>query len=333
MSRHLAAVFSDWHIHNYKRYNDNSSRLKNCISVLFDLAEFCRANGITTILFSGDLYDTQKALLTEVVNETIKAFQTFEKDYPEITIYGISGNHDHSTKNTLENPAVSALEHIAMVCSNFVLIDDKQVEIEEGLTITGIPYYEYKEQFEQRLEEATVRVKEYGAEKNFLLIHQTPAGIVNDLIPFEANPRDPRFREFDYVFCGHIHGRQDLWDNFSLVGNPIHRDLADEGKEKGFLVMNLRKPEKGYKFFELKGYPKFVSIYEDEEIEEGIDYVVRRPRLDTAKLQEEAKVDDFRADLSAKELITNFWKEAEGKDEELLEVGLSFIGSLNPNED
>ena len=150
--KHLASIFSDWHIHDYKRFNTNSSRLSNCIRVLFDIAKFNREKGIKTILFAGDLYDTQKALLTNVVNETVKAFKMFELHYPEQTIYAITGNHDQSTKNLLENPSISALTHISAICKNFVVIDNKHYEIEDGILLHGIPYYEYKEHFnEQKL--------------------------------------------------------------------------------------------------------------------------------------------------------------------------------------
>lgn len=323
--KHLAVIFSDWHIHDYKRFNTDGSRLENCLRVLFDIGEFCEKNGITTVMFAGDLYDTQKALLTNVVNETVDAFLKFSKQFPSITIYAITGNHDQSTKNILGKEAVSALKHIeAIVPDTFVVIDDHTVDIGDGISITGIPYYEYKEHFATRLSEAASR--EFVTDKNYLMIHQTPAGLDNDMIPADTNPKDEGYDGFDFVFCGHIHTRKQITENFTLVGNPIHRDLADAGKPKGFLVMNLRKPEKGFKFIQLKGYPEFISVFEDEEVEdEDQNYVVRKPRLDNLKLQESAKVEEFNTDLTSEELMRNFWKEADGKDDDLLTIGLSFL--------
>lgn len=323
--KHLAVIFSDWHIHDYKRFNNDGSRLENCLRVLFDIGEFCTKHNISTVLFAGDLFDTHKALFTNVVNETVAAFLKFNKQYPSITIYAITGNHDQSTKNILDKEAVSALKHIeSIVPDTFIIIDNSTVEIGDGISITGIPYYEYSEHFALRLEEASKR--ELSTDKNYLMIHQTPAGLDNDMIPSDTNPKDAGYEPYDFVFCGHIHTRKLITETFTLVGNPIHRDLADAGKQKGFLVMNLRKPEKGYKFIHLKGYPEFISVFEDEEVEdEDQNYVVRKPRLDTLKLQESAKVEEFNTDLTSSELMRNFWKEADGKDEELLSVGLGFL--------
>ena len=325
--KHLAVIFSDWHIHDYKRFNTDGSRLTNCLRVLFDLGEFCSKNEIKTILFAGDLYDTQKALFTNVVNETVEAFLQFNRTYPDITIYAITGNHDQSTKNILGKEAISALLHIqSIVPDTFVVVDNQTIKFPDGISITGVPYYEYKEHFATQLDEAANRVSKLNGYKNYLMIHQTPAGLDNDMIPADTNPKDVNYLSFDFTFCGHIHSRKQLTENFVIVGNPIHRDLADAGKKKGFLVMNLQKPEKGIKFFQLKGYPEFVSVYDDEEVENEADnYVVRKPRLDNLKLQETAKVEEFNTDLSSAELMTNFWKEADGKDKELLEIGLSFL--------
>jgi len=327
--KHLAVVLSDWHIHSYKNFNNGSSRLDNCLRVLEDVGKFCHSKEIKTILFVGDLYDTHQAIFTEVVNRTIEAFLDFAKNYPDITIYAISGNHDQGTKNILGKEAVTALSHIeSVIPNNFVLIDNKSVGIGDGIAIHGVPYYEYKEHFRVKLEERSVVAETMFDTKNILLIHQTPAGLDNEMIPADTNPADELYKPFDYTFCGHIHLHKRITENFCLVGNPIHRDAADTGKDKGFLVMNLVKPEKGFIFIKLIGYPEFISAFDDEEVEDAENnYVVRKPRLDTLKLQENAKVEEFNTDLSPDELMTNFWKEADGKDEDLLSVGLGFLSS------
>lgn len=324
--RHLAVIFSDWHIHDYKRFNTNGSRLDNCLKVLFDLGDFCKKNGIKTILFAGDLYDTQKALLTNVVNDTVKAFVKFSEEYSDITIYAITGNHDQSTKNLIGKEAVSALSHIEAICPNFVVIDNTNRKIGDGIVVQGIPYYEYKEHFATKLNRASEIAKQSDTWKHYLLIHQTPEGIGNEMIPTDTNPRDEAYKPFEHVFCGHIHIHKRITEKFTLVGNPIHRDLADAGHKKGFLVMNLLAPENGMKFIELKGYPQFVRAFEDEDVDnEEQMYVVREPRLDEAALKEDANIQEFNTSLEAQDLLTNYWNEVDGKDKELLEIGIGFL--------
>ena len=324
--RHLAVIFSDLHIHSYRRFNVDGSRLTNCLKVLFDIGDFCVKNNIKTILFSGDLYDQQKALLTEVVNETVIAFKKFGENYPHQTIYAITGNHDQSTKNLIGNEAVSALSHIEAICPNFVVVDNTNRKIGDSILIQGVPYYEYKEHFATKLSEVSEVAKQADTYKHYLMIHQTPEGIGNEMIPTDTNPKDDAYEPFDHVFCGHIHIHKRITEKFTLVGNPIHRDLADAGHKKGFLVMNLLAPENGMKFIELKGYPQFVRAFEDEEVEnEEQMYVVREPRLDEMALKEDANIKDFNTSLEAQDLLTNYWNEVDGKDKELLEIGIGFL--------
>ena len=330
-----AIVFSDWHIHDYKNFSNNVNRLQNCLNVLGDLGQFCDEYDIKIILFAGDIFDSHKALLTNVVNETAKAFTTFFTERPDVKFYAITGNHDQSTKNLIEKPAVSALEHLATFFpDNFILIDDIIVEVENEVWVEGVPYYEFPEHFQQRLNEITKKAVKTGGFR-YLMIHQTPEGIGNKMIPTDCDPNDVLFRAYNKVFCGHIHKRQQLTKDFHIVGSPIHRDMGDVGEKKGFYVINLQKPEK-MKFIYLKGYPEFTEKYEDEVTEEDRNdtnsFLVTKVRLDTLPFIKEAKVEEFSNDLEATELITNFWQEVDGNDKELLKVGLSFIKN-NTNEE
>ena len=47
----LCIVFSDYHLHDYRQFNTDGKRLKNCIKVLYDIAEFANKNNIKYILF------------------------------------------------------------------------------------------------------------------------------------------------------------------------------------------------------------------------------------------------------------------------------------------
>lgn len=324
--RHLAVVFSDWHIHNYKRFDNNGSRLDNCISVLFDIAEFCVKNNIKTIFFSGDLYDQQKALPKEVVNKTVKAFEKFSKEYPDLNIYAISGNHDHSTKNLIGSEAITGLDHISEICPNFHVIDNHNRKLGDGIVVQGIPYYEYKEHYREKLARASEIAKQSDTYKHYLLIHQTPEGLGNDMIPTDTSPKDELYEPFEHIFCGHIHIHKRITEKFTLVGNPIHRDKSDAGHAKGFLVMNLLAPENGLVFKELTGYPKFITAFEGDEVEdEDFNYVIREHRPEELVIQENANVEDFNTNLGAQDLLKNYWQEVDGKNEDLLSVGMEFL--------
>lgn len=332
-------IFSDLHIHDYQNFNKDGQRLTNCLRVLDDLFAVADKYNIKHIIFGGDLFDTPKVLLTSVMNKTVETFIRLFKEYPKIKFYAITGNHDQNKKNLLERPADASNQYLASIFpKNFIIFDNETIEIEEGVFISGIPYYEHPEHYSKCLDATICRMmkrdEDAGGDdyteftKDYLFIHQTPHGLGNEMIPTDTNPKDERYEFFNHTFCGHIHTRQDLTDHFTIIGSPIHRDMGDVGENKGFIVMNLEKPENGYKFIELKGYPKFQQRFEDEEEypDEEDNFVVVKPKVLKASTEVQMQeVEKFNTNLDNEELLRNYWEAVDGKDEALLETGLAFI--------
>ena len=297
-------VFSDLHIHNYRNYDVDGSRLRNCLNVLKDIFEYADEHKISIILFCGDLYDSQKSLPIEVVNETVKTFDVLFKQFPKIDFIAISGNHDHSGKNTIKHKAHTSLEHLSNIFNNFKLVDNSSIYIESDYYFTGIPYYTHRQDFENSLNEITI----HDDANMYLMIHQTPE-MANSLIPHECSTND--FKEFDFVFCGHIHKHQRLADNFVVVGSPLHRDLGDEGQEKGFLVFDTEVND--YEFIPLN-YPKFSREPKDK------DYAI--PLLETKEYSQQ----NFNLNNKPLELLREYSSKI-NLDDETLELGEFLISN------
>lgn len=329
-----AIIFSDLHIHDYKQFNKDHSRLENCVLALWDIARTASDAGIDVIIFGGDMYDTQQSLKTMVVNRTVEFFIAIFKEFPEIRWYAITGNHDQSEKSLYTGPggkpAESALKHIAEISGgNFTIIDNMVVPLGSNCWIAGIPYYEYAEHFTKALSDMSELVYQDVDEPEptiHLIIHQTPRGIGNEMIAYETDPDDKLYDRFNAVWDGHIHARQKITEKFTVIGSPIHRDLGDEGQQKGFLVVDLLNPTSDAKFVYLSGYPEFKQVYKSDHDpdSDGADYVVVKPdsKMTGAEI---AGVQNFSVDLSQQTLVENYWKEAEGSNKKLLEVGLSCI--------
>jgi DNA repair exonuclease SbcCD nuclease subunit len=244
-------------------------------------------------------------------------------------MYAISGNHDHATKNLIGNEAVSALSHLAQAFpDNFFLIDNGVAEVEIGVYVCGIPYYEYKKHFDDMLDECVEGLKDLPEDsEKYLMIHQTSKGMIPALAEYEADPEDPRYDNFNHVFAGHIHIHKELSPGFVSVGSPIHKDASDVGYTKGFLVMDLSKPSDGFKRVPLVGYPEFVRQGSDgaENASDG-DYVIESPaRLARPESLDTDTLENFNVDLPDVEILTNYWNEVDGEDKDLLETGLKFI--------
>ena len=318
-------VFSDLHIHNYKKYDIKGSRLNNTLDVLRQIFKHNKTYGIKWILFPGDFYDQQKAIPTVVINKTIETLQELFDEHPDQKIIAISGNHDHATKNLIHKKSETVLSHLAEIFPRqFLLIDDSVHKIKElGVNVFGIPYYEYKEHFIEQLVLANCERDENNYTGiNILMIHQSPEH-ANPFIPSDIKAIDPLFKGFDLVLCGHIHSYEKLTDNFYIVGSPLHRDLGDEGKKKGFLVWDTDLMNLGPEFFHLNQYPVFKRSKNPDP--EDPDYVVPIIEIDTSEDEEEFDSEKFTVDNTRKDILYNYWEDVDGKDKQLLELGQKFI--------
>jgi len=154
------------------------------------------------------------------------------------------------------------------------------------------------------------------------MIHQTPNNISDTTIPADTDPDDPVYSYYDMVLCGHIHQRQRLAPNFVVVGSPLHRDQGDVGEEKGLLIYDT--DDQSIKFFPLD-YPRFLPLAKDEIGENTTDFIIPLASIDVPETDQDVDTTKFNTSLKAKTILTNYWEEADGEDQELLQVGLSFL--------
>lgn len=337
-----AVAFSDLHVNDYRRFNVGTTRLGHCLQALQDVVTYARNRNTRYVLFSGDLYDTPKQLLTTVVNATVAAFTDIFRENPDLLFLAISGNHDQGSKSLWGQPCITALEHLATLFpANFKLLDNTCHVLPVGadapldVTVHGIPYYEFPAHFDQALDAAVMRADQVDEELgskglHYLLIHQTPDLGTEVIAPDFAND-DPRFLRFKYVFCGHIHLRAQITKNLVLVGSPLHRDAADEGQEKGFLSLDLASA-KGWRLVSTKGrYPEFRTLPYGQaptEEEQGQYLLVGAPPLELAP-EEQANAATYDAALAPSQLLTNFWQQQTGgEDQALLREGLKLLETL-----
>lgn len=307
------AVISDIHIHNYKKFDENGSRLFNCLRVIEDVFVYANTHSMKYILISGDLYDQQKSLPTVVVNATIHTFKLLFSKYPNIEVIAISGNHDQSSKNLIDDPAITALSHLDVLFDRFHLIDNSSYIIEKNaelIEILGIPYYSHKEHFLSKIDNQPVRNKSY------LMIHQTPKHS-NPMIPHDFIGDE--FPNFDYVFCGHIHRHEQISNNVVLVGSPLHRDLGDEGQEKGFLVFDT--DNNSYERVILS-YPK-IKLSNDPD---PFNYTI--PVLDIGTSEEVTEETDIELSDSMTSMVSSYLSTQDFDEDQLLdyyEIGESLL--------
>lgn len=332
-------LFSDFHSHNYQKNNrPNLQRLDFGLEMLEkEIYGYAHSIGANGLFFCGDWFDSPKLLPTIVVNRNTETVLKLSRQYPNLPVLAISGNHDHSSKNLLHKPAVTALTYLQEIApANFRIIDDQTMKVSEDMVVTGIPYYEFKEDFHTRLREQHEIIKariENGTlsrdSYKVLLIHQTPSGLPNPNIPVDTDVNDPLYDIWDEVFCGHIHARQEITPKFTLLGNTDHRDLGDEGSEKGIYVIDSVTRTK--QFVSLKGkYPEYrrVRVKIGEAVpDDGFNWYVPHYVTDEINNNPDAAIntDNFEVDLSAETLIDNYCKEVAPGNQRLLSAGLECL--------
>lgn len=328
----IAGLFSDTHIGNFKRHDVNGSRLNYTISGFEQIIEDCYALGIRTFFFAGDITDTPKVLEINVIIELTRMAVRIKDKYPDIVIYAIDGNHDHYVKNLSSKRTPHTLEILqAIMPDQLVIVSDTYEEVTKDVFVHGIPYYE--NDYNQMLDATVGRVKNLVREqpdsRHYLLVHQTPKMLDNDIIPHDTDPNDERYSYFDHVYCGHIHTAMQLADNFLVLGNNIHRDAADQGKKKGYWLTNIMKPEKGNKFVYLSGYPEYLTVDADTEQEEGNHYLIEAAPVELTDSGQPVESSKFTTSVEDTEIVKNYWEVVDGKDEKLLTAGLSCIQLLS----
>ena len=317
----LVAI-SDIHVHPYRQFSVNNSRMEHCLSSVRDAFRVAHENGASYILFTGDWFHELNRIPTNALTRSIETLRDLGRLYEGISIIGISGNHDQYGRNTIDTPSETALQALASSCSNFTLFDYNYDVFgfgQDSVQIFGIPYMEFPEDFYRVLERMVPLI-----DKNIpsvLMMHQVPNGN-EDNIPSQVDPKHPLLKHFDTVLNGHIHRHQYYPStNLITVGSPLHHDLGDIGQQKGILLVDTGK----FNFSVLPTtYPQFRRVKFGEEIPEGWrhDYIVTDPPPleDTP----EGSMDRFSVTNTPRDIIMAYG-ERMGMTEEQINVGLNLL--------
>ena len=297
------AVFSDIHIHNYQPFDKEGSRLNNTLDCLFYICKQSYDRDILTILFAGDLWDNPYSMNRRVWRKTKNTFKRIFKEFPQLTIITISGNHDQF--NTDGDSNYQTLHELFP--RNFKILTGKEVIGIHGVKIVGVPYTK-----------SWTPITPPSSTNTILLIHQTPDEC-HPMIEGDFSATDKCWEKFHHVFCGHIHKHQRLTDNFTVVGSPLHRDSGDIGQEKGFLIYT---PETNEIERVILDFPQFKR---SSHVEDDYHYWLVEKELETTT---KTTIGNFTTTTSKEEILKSYIEETGGKVKELLPIGLELLKKI-----
>ena len=320
-------VTSDWHIHNFSDFSVNDSRMENIFSAIRDMFIYADNNSISTILFCGDLVERQNTTPIKVTLEILKFFRTMFRTYPDITIIGISGNHDLGEKSVLSNCSnlVSWVKIMGGDFPNNFRCIDNDNYFRNNTNYFGIPYLEYKEDYDKALQAKYEEAKLSSGATKILMIHQTP-DLPGMNIPMDTDPNDPRYSIFTHVFCGHIHKRMSLTENFDLIGTPLQHSFDEGGLqvENGFIEYDLSTKEKKYINLD---YPKFVEIKEGQNRPDNC-YVRILPTFTATTTIDAVQREKFAQSTNREDIVKSYFEVDGDGDKETLSIGLKIIQEI-----
>lgn len=251
-------------------FSNVCDRLENCLIVLDEVFEEAAKGDARTIVFCGDMFHTFSQIATTAVNNTILRFRKLFKDYPDITFYAISGNHDHAVLNSWKSPSDTSLRWLATAFpKRFIVLDNRGIMV-DGIAFYGIPYYKHTVDFDLALAQAHAWAGAQAGVPKVLLIHQSPQGLANKFIQPDILNDNAMFAAFDQIYCGHIHQTQQVRENFLVVGSPLQADAGDFGDDKGIFLVDCQpvtkklKKSLGFEFKStyicLRNHPRFETV-------------------------------------------------------------------------
>ncbi len=215
----LIAITADTHLH--PSYPERKE-------VLFSLFKKLKELKIDTLIIAGDLYDKE-------VND-YRDFDEILKNFPEITVYLVPGNHDPN------------LEISSFTSPNLKIINTKSKEKLipiGGLNFLFLPYIPEKGSMDEAIEECLSDKK--GAKNLVLVSHGDYITRNYDFNPYEDGfyfPLTSRAVEkygFLKVFLGHIHKPIEYGKIF-YPGSPCAVDISETGK-RSFIIFDTSSLE------------------------------------------------------------------------------------------
>lgn len=305
MAKVIAIAGSDFHIHNFRAFNKDNSRLKNSLQQLNIASAMCEKYGVP-FLFSGDLYHTPADVANETNSETQERYKREFED-KRIDFFGLSGNHDLAERNTLNHKSPSHLKSLTHF-NTFRLCDYTTYDLANGMLITGIPYMNNESELLQCIKNERKKLTPLDNDwVKILLLHtdlpgaETPSGFKMGDMEYIKNI-NKLFKPWDLVLCGHIHKPKKLGKNVYMLGAGCHQDEGDMGCTMGLWKVY---DDATIKFVPTK-LPEFIQLKNGEEAKDDGNYYVP---YEDKEAEKSDKIGRFNVSVSKKKLALRYCKE------------------------
>lgn len=238
MKKVIAIGCADLHLHNWEMDNyPPQFRLMQANEAILEMFSVAKYNKCP-ILFSGDFIHNPKYIDNITFNNLMALIRKIDTNYyPNTRIYAISGNHDQSEPNTINNASPSYLNNLEGVFKCFSNAEYTAHNITDKIQVIGIPYLTGNVGLKEKILEVKKVVK--NPKRTILMLHSDLPGAkesdgreVGTVENFEGVLE--LLKEFGLVISGHIHRPQQLGPNIYMLGAMNHQKTSDEGCKMGY---------------------------------------------------------------------------------------------------
>ena len=294
MSKVIAVAFSDLHLNLWAKFNKDYKRTQDSFRVLFKIISECEKYDVPA-LFCGDFFHKPENLDQELALMVKDFLDKVYKKHPKFKMFCIEGNHDIKLINNLivdTKSKVTARGWLSFFENDHPITilspNTPPAFLDMDYMVYGVPYIDHNIGLSKYLK--TLRLKE--GFKNILLLHTDYPGAKDTdgrVVDSAENINLNMLNRFDLVLCGHIHKPQRL------------------SKKVYWLVMD----DLSMKFVELKGFPKFIDVESEDEVNDDGNYYTVIPKKSSEKVNTNHKITKT---LSKKKLAKRYLKEKGIKD-------------------
>ncbi len=223
-------VFSDLHLHEWvygsRIVNGRNSRLEQQVRVVHDIVNYCKSEGISEAVLTGDVFHTS-TVSAAVSEAAYRAFSEFNRAGIHLTI--VPGNHDQATR-TGELDSLSWFSTIGTVARCGDSGVDRICQTGD-VQAYGIPFTHDRGELARRIDQIPSGCR-------LLYLHQGVSGVEINSKGFtlnEALTPDMIPPWIGMAFTGHYHSAKQVTDNLVIPGSTVQLNWGDKDERRGWL--------------------------------------------------------------------------------------------------
>lgn len=225
------------------------------------LAELSQ-EGVEVVVIAGDIYDDKVPPI-----KAVNLFSEFLERLNDlnITVFIIPGNHDQEDRlsangnilkkqNIFLAPKLSKeLLHKGLTLPNGTQVNFWLLPYVEPIDVRRVLDREDITNYDNAVRELLALQPVDKTQVNIVVAHQNVlsrahARILNEdeevVIGYSGEVNPSAFDGFDYVALGHIHAMQTVGsDRIRFAGSPLQYDFSEEGRWKGYLLVEVQDKE------------------------------------------------------------------------------------------